>query len=228
MPAVEPIPSPARVVALFDLDRTVIRGGTYMPFLRAAAVRRGRSPLNLLRAAPAAFAYLAGRVPRATVKIRMLAVLAGAARAEVTLWAEEFAAGRLKDVRPGALAAIARHRANGHRLVLVTASFDFTAQAFAKALGFDEVIATVSVWDDQARLVAAIAGENCYGPAKLAAVQTALAAHTPRPSVIAYSDHHSDFELLRWADEGIAVNPTPTLRRLATAHGMAIADWEAV
>jgi HAD superfamily hydrolase (TIGR01490 family) len=173
--------------------------------------------------------YAIGRTPRSALKVRMLGLLlAGATRAEVSRWAEEFVAAWARDLRPGALAAIARHRANGHRLVLVTASFDFTAQAFAKALGFDEVIATVSVWDEEERLVAAIAGENCYGPAKLVAVKAALAAHASRPSVIAYSDHHSDFELLRWADEGIAVNPSPTLRRLATAHGMAIADWEAV
>jgi HAD superfamily hydrolase (TIGR01490 family) len=222
-------PHPARAtVVLFDLDRTITRGGTYTPFLLACGRRRGRSRLRLLRAAPSAVLYLAGRISRGALKSRMLALFAaGAARRELALAAEDFVADALETVRPGALAAIARHRAAGHRLVLVTASFDFYAQAFANMLGFDELIATVSVWDAQERLVAAIAGENCYGAAKLAAVKRALATREPPPAVIAYADHHTDFALLRWADEGIAVNPGPTLRRLAQAHGMASADWDA-
>jgi phosphoserine phosphatase len=108
---------------------------------------------------------------------------------------------------------------------MATASFDFYARVFAQRLGFDETIATASVWDEKDCLRAAVAGENCYGAAKVAMVKSYLAAH-PASRITAYSDHHTDFEFLRMADEGVAVNPNKKLRKLAEAHGLAIVDWD--
>jgi HAD superfamily hydrolase (TIGR01490 family) len=162
---------------------------------------------------------------RAGLKARMLELsIAGASRDQVAAWAEAFVSRWMKiQVRPGALAAIARHKAAGDRLVLATASFDFYAAVFARHLGFDDVIATRSVWRDE-RLCAALDGENCYGADKVAAVKAYLAAH-PGARITAYSDHHTDFAFLRMADEGVAVNPNAKLRKLATAHGLAVVDW---
>src|SRR5438045_2162036 len=115
---------PARAaVALFDLDRTITRAGTYTPFLLACAARRGRWRLNLLRAAPAAVALPAGRRPPRAGKARLVGrILRGPSAVRIRLWAGEFSVARSKRVRPGALGAIARHCRNGQRLVLVTAS----------------------------------------------------------------------------------------------------------
>lgn len=216
-------------IAVFDLDRTLTRAGTYIPFLLHCVAAQGRSRLGaVLQGLPAATAYGFGRETRAAFKARVLECsVAGRSRAEVMAWAGVFAGRWLETrIRPGAHAALARHRAEGDRLVMATAAFDFYAGLFAEALGFDELIATASVWEGD-RLRAAVAGENCYGPAKLAAVRATVAGLNPRPRIVAYSDHHSDFELLRWADEGVAVNPTTALRRLAVRYGLKVADWGA-
>ncbi|MHB1207269.1 MAG: HAD family hydrolase [Rhodospirillaceae bacterium] len=214
-------------IAIFDLDRTVTRQGTYTPFLLHCAQALGKSRLAVVAAAlPAVAGYGLGFRSRGELKARMLeCAIAGRPRAEVMAWAGGF--GSVTEIRPGARAAIARHRAAGDRLVLATASFDFYAQVFAEALGFDDLIATGSVWRDEV-LAPAIAGENCYGPAKLAAVRAYVERMNPRPRVVAYSDHHSDFALLRWADEGVAVNPSSRLRSLARAHALTISDWDAI
>jgi phosphoserine phosphatase len=40
-----------------------------------------------------------------------------------------------------------------------------------------------------------------------------------------YSDHASDAPVFEWADEPVAVNPHPRLRRLAAERGWAVEDW---
>ncbi len=220
--------SPALVIAVFDLDRTITRAGTYTPFLLGCMPGGLTKILRVAAALAHGVAYKTKRIDRAEMKARMLALsIAGASRAQVGAWAGDFVDRWLiSHTRPGALAAIARHRAAGDHLVLATASYDFYAAVFAARLGFDHVIATKSVWDAE-KLRAAVDGENCYGLAKLAAVQAYLKSHSPAKT-LAYSDHHSDFALLRAVDEGVAVNPNGKLRRLAEAHKMAVVDWNSV
>jgi phosphatidylglycerophosphatase C len=218
--------SPPTHIAVFDLDRTITRAGTYTPFL-LSCMPFGLSTLGRVAAALGyGAAYKAKRFDRAGMKSRMLRLsIAGAPRAQVDAWAGAFVARWMTThVRPGAVDAIARHRAAGDHLVLATASFDFYADVFARHLGFDHVIATASAWDAQGALRAAVDGENCYGAAKLARVQMYLSDH-PDAQITAYSDHHTDFGLLSAAHEGVAVNPNAKLRRLAQAHNMPIVDW---
>jgi phosphoserine phosphatase len=78
------------------------------------------------------------------------------------------------------------------------------------------------------RVHAKIAGENCYGPAKLRMIAewveksglTGKHGH-----VRFYSDHVSDQPAFEWADEAVAVNPHGKLRRLAEQRGWRIEDW---
>ena len=51
--------------------------------------------------------------------------------------------------------------------MLATASYRLYADAIAEQLGFDDVIGTSSIIGLDERVHAKIAGENCYGPAKL-------------------------------------------------------------
>jgi len=218
----------APTIAVFDLDRTITRNGTFTPFLMHCVPARERTFERLPSAVWLTAIYALGLISRDKVKARMLDLnIVGAMRSQIAAWADTYVEQCIESrVRPGALAAIAAHRAAGHHLVLATASFDFYAQVFADTLGFDHLIATKSVWDERGRLRAALAGENCYGQVKFNAVQNYVAAMIPRPRVIAYSDHHSDVDLLRWADEAVAVNPNGRFRRMAVTHGFHIADWE--
>jgi phosphatidylglycerophosphatase C len=222
------MPLPISTVAVFDLDRTITRLGTYTPFLWQCLPDVPAAYLRVPEVLAAGVAYAAKLMTRNAVKARMLRLtIAGTPRDQVTAWSEAFVGRWLqRNVRPGALEAIARHRAAGDHLVLATASFDFYAGVFASRLGFHHVIATASVWDESGRLQPQLGGENCYGPVKFAAVQAYLATMQPKPRVVAYSDHHSDFDLLRGADEGIAVNPSRGLRRMAQVHGLQVVDWD--
>lgn len=215
------------VAAVFDLDRTVTKWGTFTPFLLFAARRR---PLKYLLAGPlllAALGHKLGLISRGRLKELMLtSVLGGATRDEVAALAEAFIEQRAnRGLRPGALRAIAEHKAKGCYLVLATASFDFYVERLGHQLGFDRVVATRSLWDQGGRLVGRIDGENCYGAEKLRRLEQALPEMSARYRVVAYSDSHADEPLLRWADIGIAVNPTRRLRRRAKAGDFELVDW---
>lgn len=224
--AIQMASAPARI-AFFDLDRTITRSGTYTPFLLHCAQSNLRSYSGIPAALWAMGSYLARRTTRAALKARMLDLsIAGASRTEVSAWAEEFVDRWLRvQVRPGALEAIQRHRQSGDRVVLATASFDFYAKVFATRLGLDDAITTKSVWTEADRLCAAVDGENCYGEAKVAAVEKYLLAFPSRPWFVFYTDHHSDFDLMEMADAGVAVNPSAKLRRLAKEHQFPVVDW---
>jgi HAD superfamily hydrolase (TIGR01490 family) len=219
-------------LAIYDLDRTVTRRPTYTPFLLHCAIRRAPWRLLLLPfVLLSMLAYGLRLIDRARLKEinHRLVIGAHIHPRELQPLVESFADAQLRsNIRPGALEAIARDKAEGRRLVLATASYRLYADAIARRLGFDDVIGTGSVIGLDERVHAKIAGENCYGPAKLRMVAgwveksglTGKHGH-----VRFYSDHVSDRPAFEWADEPVAVNPHGKLRRLAEQRGWAIEDW---
>lgn len=233
-PAIQPpTPQPARVnLAIYDMDRTITRTGTYTPFLLHAARSLDPKRLALAPLVPFAMAaYGLKLIDRRKLKEISQRLLIGGAipRAKLTPAAEAFADFVMRtNIHPGALRQIAEDRAAGYRLVMATASYRFYVEPIAERLGFDDVIATGSVagLDDIVR--ARIDGDNNYGPAKLRLIQAWLGheridrgdAH-----VRFYSDHVSDAPVLEWADDPVAVNPSRGLRQLAAKRGWKVVDW---
>jgi phosphatidylglycerophosphatase C len=216
------------IIAIFDLDGTITRRDTYAAYLLGYL---GRHPLVWRRLPSFAViaARLAGRrVDDAGMKAAALrAVLGGVDRAGIDDWNDSFVPWcRRRLVRAGAEARIAAHRAAGHRLLLATASLDLYVHPLARELGFDEVLCTRVAWTADGRIAGDLDGGNLKGEAKLAAVRSVVAAIQGAPFAIAYSDHHADLPLLRWADRGIAVCPTARLAAAAAAEGLAVENWD--
>ena len=165
-----------RVAAVFDLDKTVTRRATFIPFLLSVARRDALKLLWSVPVAAAALAYILGLISRGRVKEIMLgAVLGKASRSEVAAYADAFVAQCMAGgLRPGAVRAIEEHRAQGHKLILATASFDFYVEPLGRELGFEAVVATRAAWDEDGRLLGRIDGENCYGAEKLRRLEEAL------------------------------------------------------
>jgi len=219
-------------LAVYDMDRTVTRRATYTPFLLHCAVRRAPWRLLLLPAvALSMLAYVLGLIDRARLKeINHHLLLGRTIRPrELAPLVESFAEKQLAaNIRPGARAAIARDKADGRRLVLATASYRLYADAIAERLGFNDVIGTGSIIGLDDRVHARIAGENCYGPAKLRMIADWIEASGLKGAhghVRFYSDHVSDQPAFEWADEPVAVNPHGRLRRLAERRGWQIEYW---
>jgi HAD superfamily hydrolase (TIGR01490 family) len=219
-------------LAIYDMDRTVTRRATYTPFLLHCALHR--APWRLLflpLVAGSMLAYVARLIHRAKLKEINHHLLLGAKihPRELKPLVDSFAEKQVAtNIRPGARAAITRDHAEGRRLVLATASYRLYADAMAERLCFDDVIGTGSVIGLDERVLAKIAGENCYGPAKLRMISDWVEKSGLKGKhghVRFYSDHVSDQPAFEWSDEPVAVNPHGKLRRLAEERGWGIEDW---
>ena len=217
-------------LAIYDMDKTVTRRATYTPFLLHCAARRQQWRLLLLPLVLLSMlAYglkLIGRGRLKEINHRLL-VGRSISAAELHPLVESFADRTVAaNLRPRAMAAIARDKAEGRRVLMATASYRFYAAAIAARLGFDEVIGTNSVIGLDERLWSRIEGENCYGAAKKRMIDAWLAkAGLSWGHVRFYSDHASDAPVFEWADEPVAVNPHAKLRRMAAERGWKVEDW---
>ncbi len=221
---------PDETIAIFDLDGTITTRDTTAAFLLGYLREHPRRLAHCVPLAVSAAGFAAGSVDNAGLKRAALrAILGGASREEVAAWVDRFVPWCLKAlVRPMARTRIEAHKSAGHHVILASASLDLHVAPIAKALGFVEVICTKVAWTRSQRISGDFDGGNIRAEKKLAAVQRAvsLAESAPRRArVIAYSDHHADLALLRWADQAVAVNPTRRLAAAATIEGIPIEDW---
>ena len=221
-----------RELAIYDMDRTVTRTGTYTPFLIQAA--KQIAPWRLALAALVPFtmaAYGLKLIDRRRLKEWNQRLLLGGAvpRAKLKPVVDAFADLILQtNIRPGAFRQIAEDRAAGRRLVLATASYRFYVEAIAEKLGFDDVIATGSITGLDDIIHAKVDGDNNYGPAKLRLIQAWMEEQGIKREEVRirfYSDHVSDWPALEWADTAIAVNPSAGLRKMAAKREWEIVDW---
>ena len=220
-------------IAIFDLDETITRKGTWGRFV-TGAVRH--QPLKWI---PFFFSSLAQQViymlrlgPREHVKEKMMRwTIAGRTKTDLDKLAAEFADREMQSgLRTQTLAKIKSHKEAGDRIIIASAAVDLIVAPMAERLGFDERVCTKTAFDTDNKLKSKLGGMNCYGPGKLVLVKEHLAAdkNFDRKSVhiTMYSDSRSDLDILRWADIGIAVNPSPRLAKVVEQEGFDVQDWD--
>jgi phosphatidylglycerophosphatase C len=152
------------------------------------------------------------------------AALGGCSRAELDAWTARFVPQLLAHgVWPGALACLARHRARGDVLVLMSASVDLYVPAIAQQLGFAEVLCTPLRWQGE-YLDGSLAGPNCRGAEKTRALQELRVRH-PGLRVTAYGNAASDLGHLCVADQGLLVNGSRHTRAVAERLGLTCLEW---
>ena len=228
-------PDYAHRVAVYDMDRTITRAGTYSGFLMHVARRRQQWRLLLLPLAGlAGLAYALRLIDRSRLKAINLRLLVGKrfSRDEIAPLAESYADKVVaRGLHAAALDQLEADRAAGYRVLLATASFHLYVDAIARRLGIDDVLATrLDEPDGAGHIHARLAGDNCYGEAKFARITGWMADNDitrDGAHIRAYSDHVSDQPMLRFADEAVATTPSRKLRLLAPGQGWQVVDWRA-
>jgi phosphatidylglycerophosphatase C len=104
------------------------------------------------------------------------------------------------------------HLDEGHRVVIVSASYEQYLRRVATHLGVDEVLATrLDVVDG--RCTGRLDGPNCRGPEKVRRLEAWLGTEGLSRDEItlwAYGDSSGDRDLLAWADHPVWVAGTLT------------------
>src|ERR1039458_6040772 len=212
-----------------DLDRSLLRGPSG-PVLDLALRRRGVVPADRRLPGGNALYALYARLGENLVSMalaRATAVMAGGWRqGEVIAAAEEAVSELAALVAPFAPAVLQAHREAGHRLVLATTTPEDMITPLARALGFDDVVATRYQVRD-GHYTGRVEGGFVWGPGKLLAVRRwAAAAGEDLSDCHAYTDSIYDAPLLLSVGHPHALNPDPRLTVLALARRWPIEYWD--
>lgn len=207
-------------LAAFDVDGTLTRRDTLLPFLQRLCGTR-RLARGLARHGVALSAMAMGRVERDSVKEALLVHLLAGRNVEAVRAAGVDYAGfllRANRLRPDTLARLKAHQDAGHRVVLVSASPEVYLAPLGRHLGVDAVLGTGLEEDGDGRLTGRLAGRNCRGPEKVARLEAWLDG-AGAPYLYAYGDSAGDRELLACAHESVLVRPRRPMVDLTPLRG---------
>lgn len=194
-------------VAAFDFDGTLTSRDALVPFvLRFGGIRSipglGRVRLADLRSRDRSKAALL----RWAMASRPVAELEAAGQA--------YADRLLRRIREDAVRRLAHHRAEHHRIVIVSASLQVYLEPLARRLGLDGVEA-VELEEHDGLLTGEMVGPNCRGPEKVRRLDRWLGGQGLTRSDIelwAYGDSPGDDDLLAVADHPHRCGPPGRLR----------------
>lgn len=197
------------IVAAFDVDGTLTSRDCVVPFLRRFVLRRSVVVSALRQVREGAVAV--GRRDRDRLRIAATsAVLAGVAVRDLDERAADFAASivanRLRDDTVGRLRW---HVGQGHRVVLVSASYEVYLRPLAEHLGAEAVLGTRLEIDTGDVCTGRLAGRNCRAAEKVHRLDEWLALEGIERTDVdlwAYGDSPGDRELLAAADHPVWVD----------------------
>ena len=214
-------PRDPRRLAIFDLDGTLTRRDTFLPFLLSFGLRYRRYLAIATLPIPVAL-YVLRLMSDSAAKQRLLvSFLSGQPMERIDEHAEWFCRKWVsRRLNPPVVDALRKHQHNGDRVILLSASPSVYVPAIARSLGVDEVICT-QVKTSNGHCEGRLSGPNCKGAAKLQLLRDYVASATAVAGSSAYGDSRHDFPVLRWVDHGwlvqrgqlVRVSPPETSNR---------------
>ncbi len=211
---------PPKGIALFDLDGTLLAWDCQLLFrhhvLRREPWRGIFLPVFL------AFLPLAPLLGAAGMKRVFLSYLWLMDAESLTRHSREFAASVMPAIYQELRAKLERHRADGHYLILASASPEFYVREIGRELGFHLTLGTpVETGPFFPDL------ENHKGHAKVQRLRALLPAAWFENDKLArchgYTDSRADLPMLTLCQSATVVNPSPDLATLAENSG-----WEII
>jgi HAD superfamily phosphoserine phosphatase-like hydrolase len=214
--------------AFFDLDHTLLPFDTQTLFCNYVLHRH---PWRIVLHAwfiPFALGRAVGAVNTETAKRAFLSYLWGMNRAHLRRLSREFAHDCVDTwIYPELRAEILRHKHQGRKLVLNTASPNFYAEEIASVLDFDHCISTQFKIGNVVPLRPPLVSTNNKREAKIKAMKenipgVAALTDEQRFHCWAYSDSAADIPLLEFAGNRILVHPSASLKKHFPEHDVTI------
>lgn len=208
-------------LAIFDLDNTLLAGdsdhawGEFLiarGLVDAAAYKEGNDRFYA--------DYCRGELDIIAYNEFVFTVLARESLETLSAWHRDFMETVVKPmILPKGRDLLARHRAQGHRLLIITATNRFVTGPIAAELGVADMLATEPEMRD-GRYTGKVAGIPCYHAGKIQRLEQWLAdTGESAEGCWFYSDSRNDIPLLEYAGHAVAVDPDDTLRAHAGAKG---------
>ena len=215
------------ILAVFDVDGTLIRGDSFKWFGWYVFKRGGLKTSCLPALALCSVKYMfgfcdAGSLKAALLKTLLSGTIVGAAEDLAERFASELLLGKLI---PLGIERIQWHKERQHRIVLLSASPEIYLKKLASLVGADTLICTRLVVRD-GYLTGELAGENCKGEEKLKRLssEASLRGADWRASY-GYGNSAEDIPFLQSLGHPTAVNPDRKLKQTALQLGWKIENW---
>lgn len=211
-------------LALFDLDNTLLTGDSdfeWAQFLISQGVldREAYEARNLEFYEQ----YKAGTLDIHVFLDFQLKPLSRHPRSQLDAWHSLFMQTRiLPMIGQKARDLVHHHRAEGHRLVMITATNSFVTAPIAREFGVPVLIATEPE-QSAGEFTGLASGVPCFREGKVTRLEAWLAQQAADWSSIErswfYSDSHNDVFLMEHVTDPIAVDPDPQLAQVARERG---------
>ncbi|MGL4207339.1 MAG: HAD family hydrolase [Aeromonadaceae bacterium] len=216
-------------LALFDLDDTLLDGDSATLWFRFM-VSNGIAEASMLAQEEQMMArYYAGQLDMAEYMTFTLQPLAGKRVNEVNAWAREFVGSTIPQrFFSEGLAQLARHRALGDRIVIISASGEHIVRPIAELLGVADVLAIelaqeVGCYTGQTR------GVLSFREGKVTRLMSWMDEQGESLAAsCGYSDSINDLPMLKQVAQPHVVNPAPELLTLAQQQGWPILNWQRI
>lgn len=200
--------------ALFDFDDTLCRGDSILPFLMFAMERKVAPKGQLWQAAMGYLDYRIDPNQDAAAKARALSFMKGRTQQEMDDLSRDFFAGRLKGrFFTDGLREMERLKAEGKRIVVISASPEVYMRLLPAYMPVDAVLATPCTLDAEKRYTGEVP-VNCRGEEKLRRLRVYLEEHDlsiDRAASCSYGDSLGDRPMLLLTDHPTLVNPKKKL-----------------
>lgn len=212
-------------LALFDLDNTMIAGDSdhaWGEFI----VERGLVDAEEYRRMNDEFydEYLTGGLDCAAYLRFALEPLSRFSMEELHSLHQEFMASKVSEMwLTAADDLVEKHRAQGHRLIVITATSRFVVEPIVRKFGITDILCSEPEVRD-GRYTGDFVEEPCFSEGKVTKLERWLARQNEDiEGAWFYSDSFNDIPLLEKVDNPVAVDPDDSLKEHAEKSG-----WETI
>jgi len=194
-----------RYIAIFDFDGTITHKDTFVEFI-AYVFGRTKMAMGFLQYAPLLVLMKLNLYPNGKTKERIFRhFFKGMEYKTFTRHCNAFAEKISCFTRENVMDIIRQQQARGTTTYVISASVEEWVKPFCTKIGIDKVIATEIEIDITERLTGRFRTSNCFGKEKLRRFID-LEPNREEYYLYAYGDSRGDYDIVRFADEGLIIN----------------------
>ncbi|MCB0220134.1 MAG: HAD family hydrolase [Chrysiogenetes bacterium] len=214
------------ITAFFDVDETLITSNSATIYAAYMAKIGKISRRDILRALWFVTLHRMNRLDGESVGRRMIARGRGTPIEEVRADCENcFREELVHYLSDEGVRAVRAHQAEGHRVVLLSASTQYVCEPLSKFLEIDGAICN-ELLDEEGLLTGTFREPYCYGPGKRVRVEQWASEHgVDLARSYFYADSVTDLPVLEAVGHPVPVNPDRELLREARSRGWPRLRW---
>jgi HAD superfamily hydrolase (TIGR01490 family) len=216
-------------VALFDMDRTLVRTHTATLYTRFQRDIGELGKMDLLRTSWWMFQYSVGMVNAERVAMHVLSEYTGKQADWLTARCNKWFAEYVKqEISAEGRQRVEQHRARGHVVAIATSAVSFAARPLADELQIEHLVCS-ELEVEKGIITGAIVSPLAYADGKRARAESFLhSLGRTLEEAVFYTDSVTDLALLEAVGHPVAINPDVRLRRIATQRQWPIEEWRSI